>query len=209
MARAKRRAPARKRVARRKGYRKYGPSTRKGQVRKTARRAFERKRPARRRRSNPRGIMDSPAFMFGAVAVAGAATAAVLNNYGDAAKKAATTKAAAEGTEPKFGLWAVLSPKIGEYQLHPGVVGAALTLGLASTKLVKRAKTRQNLVAAGVGMLAPAAIDAATQAFEPKSNPRHISAHRLARMRRLNSGSSFAPTSSYVSANHFASDLIG
>ena len=152
---------------------------------------------------------DSPAFMFGAVAVAGAATAAVLNGYGDSARAAAIAKAAETGTEPKFGLWAVLSPTIGEYQLHPGVIGAALTLGLASTKMIKRAKTRQNLVAAGVGMLAPAAIDAATQAFEPKSNPRHISAHRLAKMRRLNSGGSFAPTSNYVSANHFAHDLIG
>ena len=208
MARAKRRSPARRRV-KRNPRRKYGPSTRKGQVRKTARRAFQPKPRARRRRSNPRGIMDSPAFMFGAVAVAGAATAAVLNNYGDAARAAAMKKATETGTEPKFGLWAVLSPKIGEYQLHPGVVGAALTLGLASTKMIKRAKTRQNLVAAGVGMLAPAAIDAATQAFEPKSNPRHISAHRLAKMRRLTSGGSFAPTSNYVSANHFAHDLIG
>lgn len=214
MARAKRRT--RRRVTRRTG--SYYPK--KGQrrlARKSRRRAYAnpRRRVARRSRArrNPKTVFETPAFMFGASAVAGAATAAVLNGYGDAAKAKAIAEAAKVGPDekPKMGMWALLSPTIGSgvdaYTLHPGVIGAAITLGLASTKLIKTAKTRQTLVAVGVGMLAPAAIDAATQAFA-KPNPRHISAHRLRRLRQLNSGSNFTAPSNYVSAAHFSTDLI-
>jgi hypothetical protein len=212
MAARKRRAPSKRRVKRNPS-RKYGPSTRKGGRRVSARRAYMKTAAPRRRRArrNPKTVFETPAFMFGASAVVGAATAAILNGYGDTAKAKAIADAAAVGPDatPKLGVWAILSPTIGDYTLHPGVVGAALTLGLASTKLVKSAKTRQTLVAGAVGMLAPAAIDAATQAFMPKDNPRHITAHRLRQMRQLNSTANFSAPSSYLSANHFATDLIG
>jgi len=210
----RRRAPARtrRRVARRNPRRRYGPSTRAGQPRKTARRAYARANPRRRvtrrrpARRNQRAVFQSPAFMYGASAVAGAAAASVLNGYGDVARAKADAEALASGTEPKYGMWMVLAPKIGDYQVHPGIIGAAVMLGIASTKLIKTAKTRAMLVAGGVGMLAPAAIDAATQAFMPKSNPRHPSAYRLRQMRRLNAGP--PSTSNYTSAAHFAQDLI-
>jgi hypothetical protein len=208
MAARKRRAPAKRRV-RRNPRRKYGPSTKRGGRRVTARRAYMKTAAPKRRRArrNPRGVLQQPAFKYGASAVAGAAAASVLNTYADVAKAKADAEALAAGTDPKYGIFGVLSPKVGDYQLHPGVVGGAITLAIASTKLVKRAATRQMLLAGAVGMFAPAAIDMAGQAFMPKANPRHISTRQLRAMRQLSS--SPAPhVSSYSSAGHFAHDII-
>lgn len=166
--------------------------------------AAPKRRSAKR---NPRGILQQPAFKYGASAVVGASAASVLNAYSSSAKAKADSVALAAGTSPKYGVFGVLSPKIGDYQLHPGVVGGALTLALASTKLVKRASTRQLLVAGAVGMFAPAAIDMAGQAFVPKSNPRHLTTRQLRSMRQISS--SPAPqVSNYSSAGHFAHDII-
>ena len=143
--------------------------------------------------------MQTPAFQYGLAAVGGAAAAAVLNAYADDAK----AKAAAAGTD--VGFWGLLSPKIGEYELHPGVIGAVVALGLASTKMIKQAKTRQMVIAFGAGMLAPVAVDAANQYLGPKDNPRHSARFRRSGFR----GALPAPsTSSYVSANAFSRDLI-
>lgn len=205
----KRAAPkSRRRVVRRRNPR---PSTR-GGTRVTARRAYMKTPAPRRRRrvarSNPRSIFQNPAFQYGASAVAGAAIASVLNGYGDVAKAKAIAEAAAVGPaeKPKLGVWAVLSPRIGEYEVHPGIVGGAISLTLASTKMIRNPRTRAMLIAAGVGMLAPAAIDAATQAFMPKANPRHLSAYRMRQARRLQASPS--SVSNYSSAAHFAQDLV-
>jgi hypothetical protein len=204
----KRAAPkSRRRVVRRRNPR---PST-KGGRRVSARRAYMKTPAPRRRRvarKNPRSIFQNPAFQYGASAVAGAAIASVLNGYGDVAKAKAIAEAAAVGPaeKPKLGVWAVLSPKIGEYEVHPGIVGGAISLTLASTKMIKSPKTRAMLIAAGVGMLAPAAIDAATQAFMPKNNPRGLSAYRMRQARRLQASPS--SVSNYSSAAHFAQDLV-
>jgi hypothetical protein len=139
---------AKRRTTRRKT-RRYGPSTRKGQIRKTARRAYSRRRPnprpyrATRRRRNPRPLLAQPAVRYGASAVAGAAAAAALNQWADRQLAAGQT-----------GLAAVVKPKFGTEgaHLHAGVVGAALTIGLSMLPRVK-ARTRNNLLAAGVGML--------------------------------------------------------
>jgi len=144
-------------------------STRRGQIRKTSRRAYTKRRsnprpyrrraaprraPKRavRRRSNPRPLLQQPAVRYGAAAVAGAAVSAYLNTW-------AAQRIAEAGTNGA-GLAGLLRPKMGEEgaRLHAGVVGAALTIGLSMLPQVK-AKTRNNLLAAGVGMLTQPAIE--------------------------------------------------
>jgi hypothetical protein len=133
---ARRRSPAKRRTRR---------STRKGMPRRSARLAYSRKAQGRvrrvRRKRNPRPIFQTPAFRYGAYAVAGAAAAAVLNNQ--------ATTALSEGKE---GIANLLKPQFGEARLHAGVVGAGLTFLIASMPRL-RAATKANLVALGVGML--------------------------------------------------------
>jgi hypothetical protein len=94
-----------------------------------------------RRKRNPRPIFGSPAFRYGAYAVAGAAASVALNNQAQAMLNRGDT-----------GLAAILKPQIGGQRLHAGVVGAGLTLLLSQMRGLK-ANTKANLVALGVGML--------------------------------------------------------
>lgn len=134
----RRRAPARRRTRR---------TTKRGMPRRTARLAYSKRRqgPVRRvrRKRNPRPIFGTPAFRYGAYAVAGAAASVVLNN-----------QAQAMLAEGQTGLAAILKPQLGAggQRLHAGVVGAGLTFLVASMPRL-RANTRANLVALGVGML--------------------------------------------------------
>ena len=68
--RARRRAPARRR------------STRTGMVRRTARRAYEPARRSYRRRSNPKGIMDTAGFRYATSAGLGAGAEVIINQTG-------------------------------------------------------------------------------------------------------------------------------
>ncbi len=167
-------------------------STRKGQKRITARRAYM-------RRSNPRGVLSSPAFKYGASAVGGAAASAILQDHINTVKAEV-----AVGTRESEGFWGLLSPSMGENgtTLHAGVIGGALTIGLAAT-LKMKANTKAMLVAAGVGMFAPAAV---TYAQGLGSNPvRRISSRNVyARRPAVLS----APTSNVVTAHAFGRDMI-
>jgi hypothetical protein len=157
---------ARRRPTRRRSTRRYGPSTRAGQRRKTARRAYRpkrrsnprRKAPVRRRRRNPRPmILGTPAFTYGISAVGGAVAAAWLNNA--AAEGIAAHDA---GSTSGRGWAAAFTPELGANgrRLHAGVLGAAATWGLALFLPKLKARTRNTLVAAGAGMLTQPAIEA-------------------------------------------------
>lgn len=158
---------ARKRKTTRRRTRRYGPSTRKGQRRITARRAYTRRRPnprPRRRRRNPRPLLENPAVRYAGWAVAGAASAAYLNTW---ASSAISTEETGNGTAT--GLAPLLKPKMGEGRLHAGVVGAAVTIGLSMLPKVK-AKTRSNLLALGVGMLTTPVTGFVTTAFKAEES---------------------------------------
>lgn len=156
-----RRRPARRRVVRRKAprrnARKYGPSTRRGQMRKTARRAYVRR--------NPRALWQTPAFQSGLAAVAGGVAAFSLQNVADNAE---------EGSLMSF-----LSPTIGGFKIPAGVMGSALTLFVIAPMM--KGNNKKFAVAAAAGMLAPVAQDAIGQAL---NNPRSGSYRRIAGPRR-------------------------
>jgi len=105
-------------------------STRKGQVRKTARRAYAPKRRVSRRR-NPRGIMQSQAFRYATATAAGAAAEVVVNQTGFLAK-----------TFPN--------------RLARGAVYALLTVMIG--RQVFKGKARENAIALGVGMIIPSLV---------------------------------------------------
>jgi hypothetical protein len=113
---ARRRAPARRR------------STRKGMVRRTARRAYV---PTRRRaRRNPRkGIIGSPAFRYAAWSAGGAATEVVLNQT-NLLKQMIPNRLARSAV---FAL-------------------AAIMIGRMA---VKGARAKENMTALGVGIMIP------------------------------------------------------
>ena len=117
-------------MARRKARKTRKRSTRKGMVRKTARRAYAptRRAVARRRRSNPKGITSTPAFRYAAFAAGGAAGATILNQSGFLAKQL-------------------------QKPLTRSLAYAALTI-LAGRMLLK-GRSRENAIAAGVGMVIP------------------------------------------------------
>lgn len=117
----KRRAPARRR---RKATVSRAPARR------------SRKAPARRRRSNPRGLMTQPAFKFGIAAVGGAIAASLVNN--------------------SAGLAGPLAPLTMGGKIQPATVAAILTIGIG-WKFAK-GKTKGTLIAAGAGMLVPQAV---------------------------------------------------
>lgn len=110
--------------------RKARKGTRKGMVRKTARRAYAPKKRAvsRRRRSNPKGITQTPAFRYAAYAGAGAAGSTILTQTGFLSK---TIK------QP----WA------------RSLAFAALTVFVG--KMALKGRARENAIAAGVGMVIP------------------------------------------------------
>ena len=68
--RARRRAPAKRR------------SSRKGMVRRTARRAYDPARRSYRRRNNPKGIMDTAGFRYATSAGLGAGAEVIINQTG-------------------------------------------------------------------------------------------------------------------------------
>jgi len=105
--------------------------TRAGMRRRTARRAFAPKRRTVRRRSNPKGIMGTPAFRYATATAAGAAAEVVVNQTGFLAK-----------TFPN--------------RLARGAVYALLTVMIG--RQVFKGKARENAVALGVGMIIPSLI---------------------------------------------------
>lgn len=102
-------------------------STRKGMIRKTSRRAYVPKRRARRR-SNPKGIMGTPAFRYAGWAAAGAAGETVLNQTGVLSK-----------TLPK--------------RVMRSAAFAALTI--FGGRMLLKGRARENAIAAGIGFLIP------------------------------------------------------
>jgi hypothetical protein len=117
-------------MARRKARKTRKRSTRRGMVRKTARRAYAPKRRAvsRRRRSNPKPFTSTPAFRYGAWAAGGAAGATVLNQTGFLSKTL-------------------------EKPLSRSLAYAALTVLVG--RMLLKGRARENAIAAGVGMVIP------------------------------------------------------
>lgn len=196
----RRRSPARRRTRR--------PTTKKGMIRRTSRRAYTRRRtPVRRvrRKRNPRPIFGSPAFRFGSYAVAGAAASVVLNN-----------QAQAMLNRGEAGLAAVLKPQLGAggQRLHAGIVGAGLTFVFASMPRL-RANTRANLIALGVGMLTEPTINvvqntiAGVGAIESADNTFNVKTQQSEIVSRLRSAQMAG--NSYNSANAYnsAASLVG
>lgn len=194
-----RRSPARRRTRR---------STRKNQPRRTARLAYSRKRqgPVRRmrRKRNPRPIFGSPAFRYGAYAVAGAAASVALNNQAQAMLNRGDT-----------GLAAILKPQIGEQRLHAGVVGAGLTLLLSQMRGLK-ANTKANLIALGVGMLTEPTIKVVNQTIAGVSAIEDAGAPQVQTkpnqiVARLRSAQMASNANGYNSANAYnsAASLVG
>jgi len=156
MATRRRRKSSKKKTTRR--YRVRRPSTKRGMTRRTARRAYYPKRRARigaRRRRNPTGFTQTPAFRYGASALAGAAAGAFVNQM------------ASSDTESPFNK---LRIPIGEDKSLSPAVTMSLVLLALSNWVVKKAKTRSMLVSAGLGMLAPAAIAQVTQMATPNGS---------------------------------------
>ncbi len=122
---------------RRNPARRYGPSTRKGGVRKTARRAYT---PVRtRRRRNPMPMWNTPAIKYSAVAGVGA----LVGVYIDTAKWSNPKK---KDGKPMLG-W-----------FRGSVLGSAITFALAHYA-VKGAANKNLVRAAAVGMLINPAIE--------------------------------------------------
>ena len=145
--------------------RKYGKSTRKGQVRKTARRAYVKKRTARR---NPKGVLGTPAVKYSIAAAAGFAAA----SYADQADFLNPTKA--DGT-----------PML-PFGIKGSVLAALITFAAAQYGL--KGQNKQFARAAAVGMLAPSAIGMIQGAISPAGAtggamhriPARARVHRLA-----------------------------
>jgi hypothetical protein len=200
-----------RRVRRPKSFR----GTRKGQVRKTARRAYQPKRRARRgARRNPKGILQTPGAQYGLAAVAGAAAATFLTDM--------ASQPGSPASRLEFNL--------GQFRVPAAVTGAILTI-LGSRFLVRRAKTRQILTAAAAGMLAPVAINQ-TQMLYAKQVAGAADMRRAAlvsgthRARSTGQGPQYGggyravragphrpqgvgnPANNYNSAAHFSGDLI-
>ena len=105
-------------------------STRRGAVRKTSRRAYVPKRRAKSRaRSNPKGLMSTPAFRYGAWAAGGAAAEVVLNQTGFLAKTI-------------------------ENRMYRSAAYAALAI-FGGRMLLKGSRAKESAVALGIGMLIP------------------------------------------------------
>ncbi len=102
-------------------------STRKGMVRKTARRAYVPKRRARRR-SNPKGIMSTPAFRYAGWAAAGAAAETALSQAG-------------------------IGSKLFPERVMRSAAFAALTI--FGGRMLLKGRARENAIAAGIGVLIP------------------------------------------------------
>jgi hypothetical protein len=124
-------------------------STRKGQARKGARRAYvgtKQSRAARRRRTAKRNpaLLRTPAARYSLAALAGAAAAAVLD-----------ANAENDGMASRLQI-----PTGGGNALPAGVTASILTFGI--TRVFKlKAQTKALGTAMAVGMLAPSAINAA------------------------------------------------
>ena len=108
-------------------YRSYGPSTRKGQVRKTARRAY--------RRRNKTGVLATPAIQYSIAAGVGVVAA----SWADSAPWLNPTNEEGQPSLP-FGL-------------KGSVLAAGITFALAQWGLKGRNKSYARAV--GVGMLVP------------------------------------------------------
>ena len=121
-------------------YRKYGPSTRKGQVRKTARRAYV----SPRRRANKKGILGTPAVKYALAAGAGAISAHWLD-------------------ELNF-----LNPeRNGKPALPMGLKGSVLAavITFAAAQWGLKGNNKQLARAAAIGMLVPSVANAVKKGF--------------------------------------------
>lgn len=105
-------------------------STKRGGIRRTARKAYAPKRRAAR--SNPKGMMSSPAIRFGGMAALGAGAEVVISQTG------------------------LLQKQISK-RLYRSAAFAALTVMVG--KYLLKGKARQNSYAAAVGMLIPGLTD--------------------------------------------------
>jgi len=116
-------------MAKRKTRKIVKRSTRRGAVRKTARRAYVPKRRARSRaRSNPKGLMSTPAFRYGAWAAGGAAAEVVLNQTG------------------------FLATTIKNRAYRSAAYAA---LAVFAGRMLLKGRAKENAIAMGVGMLIP------------------------------------------------------
>ena len=164
--------------ARRNPARRYGPSTRKGQVRKTSRPAFV---PKRRARRNPKGMLSTPAVKYSLAAAAGFAAA----SYADTADLLNPEKADGSPLLP-FGL-------------KGSVLAAVLTFAAAQWGL--KGQNRQLARAAAVGMLSPSAISMIQNAITP-AGATGGAMHRIpARARVHQLAASRAPAVSFAHAS--------
>ena len=200
-----RRKPARRTTRRRSNPRSmYRASNR--------RRAMTRRRRApTRRKKNVRGLFSSPGVRFGAYALAGAATAAVLNQYSARALAGASAKGEDAPAIPNL-----LKPKFGEdgARLDAGIVGAGLTFAAVMFLPRLKAATKANLSAAAVGMLtAPTVRFVTTQAQDMLPDPKRDqdelrapnSAQIVARLRAANGNNN----SMYNSATAYQNGWAG
>jgi hypothetical protein len=130
--------------ARRNPARRYARSTRKGQVRKTARRAYA---PKRRARRNPKGIMSSPAVRYGIATAAGFAAA----SFADTADILNPTKEDGTAALP--------------WGLKGSVLAGVITLVIAQYGL--KGSNKQYARAAAVGMFSPSVISMIQGAMTP------------------------------------------
>ena len=126
------------RARRRNPASKYGPSTKRGGRRVTARRAYMKTAAPRRRRRNQKGFLENPAVRYGIAASVGFFGAA----WADNAPWLNPTKADGTALLP-FGL--------------RGSLLGAVALGVLSRYALK-GRNRQYGYAAAVGMAAPSAI---------------------------------------------------
>ena len=171
--------------ARRNPARRYGPSTRKGQVRKTARRAYV---PKRRARRNPKGMLATPAVKYSLAAAAGFAAA----SYADTA-------------DPASALGKVLNPQKPDgspllpFGLKGSVLAAVITFAAAQWGL--KGQNKQFARAAAVGMLAPSAISMIQNALSPAGASGGAMYRVPARARVHQLPASRAPAASFAHAS--------
>ena len=158
-----RRRKSKKATTKRRSYKtRAARGTRKGQARKTARRAYS---PVRRRaRRNPKGPLSSPAVQYGLATAAGFAAA----SYADT--------------------WPMLNPvdDEGNPRLPFGLKGSVLAgvITLVAAQYALRGKNKQYARAAAVGMFAPTAISMIQAAVAPGDTAGGAS-HRIQARRNL------------------------
>lgn len=196
MAARKKKTTTRRRRTVRRASNPRARSTRKGQLRRTSRRAYTRTRRATRRRNPSPKVIGTPAFKFGLQTIGGA----IAGSYVDA-------------NSNQGQIFSALRPAFLPAQLAPSFLAALLTYTGAAF-FVKKARTRQMLVAVGTGMLLPtvarfamgavARVESGMPNALANGNGEPVLTTTGIR-RRITRGPSLA---NYSSANAFVGDLI-